>query len=312
MILNDLSHAVFRTLMMNKDQVRENYNFLTHLIISQILSFSNKLGASKQNQLVIAMDSPNTWRKKYYEQNKVKFPEMREMTYKGNRTKDDTLNWELIYEKIDKVGDVLKANSDFYVMKVAEAEADDIIAVLANEYKHREHIWIAASDKDFIQLQDETVHIFDPLKQAFKPEQNVELFKKIHTIIGDKSDNIPAIKPRVQEKTALKMIKDLDILLKTNPEMREHYEFNQNLILFDYIPNEIKTSILMEYQNQNHSYNGMKLLSEFTKLGLTKHCEDINRFKLSEQPVKTKLNQFYIELEKANLNADRSLEEFFS
>ena len=312
MILVDTSHAIFRTLMMNKEQVKENPEFLSHLLISQILGFASKLGASKQNKLVLAIDS-TSWRKQYYEDNKKQFPEMQAMTYKGNRVKDQTIDWESVFTVIDATLTVIKNFTDFYVVKVEDAEADDIIAVLTQEYACKETIWIASSDKDFIQLQNTPrVNIYDPLKQAFKPDQNVEMFKKIHTMIGDASDNIPAIKSRLGEKTALKILKDLDTLLATNPDMRAHYQFNEHLILFEHIPDEIRNKIIDEFKNQTYDYNGMKLLTEFTKLKLVKYTEDINRFKLSENEVKTKLNQHFIENATNTEMSNRNLEDFFS
>lgn len=312
MIIQDFSHAMHRTLRMNKEQVIQNYDFLSHLLLSQVTSFISKLGASKHNKFVIAVDS-TSWRKDYYAQNKQQFPEMREMTYKGNRVKDTDIDWTKVYNICNDICDVLKKYSDIYVVKVDGAEADDIIAVLTQEFKSKENIWIASGDKDFIQLQDHpVVSIYDPLKHAFKPEQNVEMFKKIHTIIGDKSDNIPAIKPRVQEKTALKMLKDLDTLLATNPTMKAKYEFNEHLILFEHIPVDIREKIIEEYNNQCYSYNGMKLLGEFSRLKLNKFSEDINKFKLVDFEVKTKLNQFFVQKQKDKDMAERSLEDFFS
>lgn len=308
----DLSHAVYRTVCMNKEQITQNPNFVNHIVVSQILGFANKFGASKKNRMVVAMDSPS-WRIQYYDINKAKFPEMAEMKYKGGRVKDGSIDWNLVFEKVDEVAVALQNYSDFHIMKVAGAEADDIISVLTRKFKPTEIIWICASDKDFIQEQDEPqVNIYDPIKQTFKPKHDVELFKKIHTIIGDDSDNIPAIKPRTKEKTAIKLLPELDTLLKTDPVMRAKWEFNENLIIFDKIPENVRESILDEYSKMGYNYNGLKLLSEFSKMKLTKHSEDINKFKLADGAVKTKLNQFFITAKKNKEASDRSLEDFFN
>ena len=64
MILIDANHSIMRTLAMNKDKVSEQPEFIVHLFINQILAFSNKLGGSKKNRVVICFDSAS-WRKKY-------------------------------------------------------------------------------------------------------------------------------------------------------------------------------------------------------------------------------------------------------
>lgn len=309
-ILIDGSHALHRTLAMNKDKVAEQPEFIAHLFINQILAFSNKLGGSNKNRVVICFDSPS-WRKKYYVENRPK--DYGQETYKGNRVKDDTVDWKKIFELVDQVAYCLKNYSDFDVMKVEESEADDIIAVLTNKYKDREIIWIASSDKDFIQLQDTPrVNIFDPLKQQFKPSIDKDFYKKIHIMIGDAGDNIKAIKERLGEKTAVKLVNELDILLQTNPSMRERYEFNKNLIDFDCIPEKIQNLIICEFNKTQGSFNALQLMKFFKELKLVQHAENINKFKLSDIDVETKLNSYFKKLEKDIETSKSSLEDFFS
>jgi 5'-3' exonuclease len=311
MILFDLSYFSHRIIWPNKEQVIENPNFFAHLITMQILQFAKKLGASKTNPFVICLDSTN-WRKDYYEQNKVKFPELANESYKGHRVKDDTIPWDTINETIDNVCASFKQYSDFYVMKVAKAEADDIIAILAKRFKSKQSIWVLSPDKDFVQLQDTNVKIFDPLKNAFKPEQDIEMFMKIHIMIGDKSDNIPAVRARLGEKTAIKILKDLDTLLATDPIMREKYEFNKNLIDFTMIPEYIEDTIIAEFETQAFSYNPSGLMKIFMKYGMSKISEDIGAFRLPDKEMKTTINQFFI-THKRNVEVSRnSLEDFFN
>ena len=310
MILIDGSHALRRTLAMNKDKVAEQPEFIAHLFINQILSFTNKLGGSKQNRVVICFDS-SSWRKKYYIDNLPK--DYGKETYKGRRVKDESIDWDKIFGLINQVSETLNLYSDFDIMRVQEAEADDIIAVLAKEFKKKETIWIASSDKDFIQLQDTPrVNIYDPLKQQFKPTVDKELFKTIHIMIGDVSDNIKAIKERLGEKTAIKMLNELPILLQTSPSMRERYEFNKNLIDFDYIPEYISKRILNEFNNSHHSFNAMELIKKFKDLKLAQHTDNIDKFKLSNDIIKTKLNQLFSDQDKNNRISESNLEEFFS
>lgn len=313
MILFDLSYFSHRIIYPNKDAILQNPLFFAHLLTSQIISFSKKMGASKQNKMILCLDS-FSWRKEYYETNKVNFPEYNDKTYKGNRVKDPEIPWDHINDTTTLLVEAFKEYSDFYVMKVNNAEADDIIAVLANTFKKQETIWILSPDKDFVQLQDKNVFIFDPLKNGFKPEQDIEIFKKIHNIIGDTSDNILAIKPRCKEITAGKMLKDLDDLLATNPGMKARYEFNKNLIDLSMIPDIVQRDILLEFDTQSHEdyhYNYNGLIKTFMKFGLSKLSEDINNFKLSENEIKTPLNQYFIDGEKNAILSRNNLEDFF-
>ncbi|NCP97743.1 hypothetical protein GW796_05815 [archaeon] len=313
MIILDGAMAMNRVLWANADDIIENPNFITHLVLSQITYLSKKFGASKQNPFVIALEGKNNWRKKYYLDNRDGIPRLEEQQYKGNRTKDTKFDWDAIYSCYNSVMESLKNYSDMYVIQIDEAEGDDVIACLTKHFKDKETIYILSSDKDFVQLQDKNkVLIYDQHKQIFKPQIDVQLFKKIHTMIGDKSDNILAIRPRLGEKTAIKILSELDDLLSTDPLMKKHWDFNQNLVDFDYIPLEIYNSIIEEFNNQSFSYNGMKLMSDFVKFNLVKHSEDINNFKLDDKKIETKMTSSIDEKKKNEDIEESNIENFFS
>jgi len=301
---------------MNEDEVASNPNIVAHLILTQVVSYSRKLGASKENPFIIAMDSSPSWRHDYYLENRSKFPNMKDMTYKGNRKskEDEILDWKLIKEIALDVCEALKSYSDFHMIKIDRCEADDIIAVLANNAPQNEFVWIVSSDKDFVQLQSDKCKIFDPLKQLFKPEQNIDLFKKIHTIIGDKSDNILAIKPRTGEKTALKLLNDLDDMLATDPDLRARYKFNEDLILFENIPSDIKDLILSSIVEQERifNFNTMGLIKTFMKYNLVKHTEDVYAFRLPNSSGKNNLTMQITDSKKNESIETSNLEDFFS
>lgn len=286
---------------MNLAAIKENPEFLSHLVLTQILSQAEQFGASKENPVILTLDSPS-WRKLFYP------------AYKANRKKDESIPWESIFNVYHDIMETMKSHSDFHVMKVDKAEADDIIAVLSQYFKAKgQTVWVLSSDKDFIQIQDTPkVNLFDPLKRVFRPQQDVELWRKIHIMIGDKIDNIPAIKSGVAEKTAIKMLPDLNILLQTNHALRENYERNEVLIDFDKIPGKLKESIIKEYETQEHSFNATKLLGVFMKYKLAKHAENLQRFKFPVNEVKTKFNQHYVSAQKNKLSSEASLEGFFA
>jgi 5'-3' exonuclease len=96
----------------------------------------------------------------------------------------------------------------FYVLQVKYMEADDIAGVLTKELQHKEKI-IVTSDGDYVQLlKYKNVKIFDPIKAAFVKHDNPEKYLQIKCLMGDRGDNIPAIKARVGEKTAEALVED--------------------------------------------------------------------------------------------------------
>jgi hypothetical protein len=312
MILFDFSYFCHRIIHPSKEKIIENPHFFSHLIMTQILQYIKKFGASKQNKMVLCLDSKVSWRHTYYLEHKPNTPDYIGKTYKGDRVKDTTIPWDTIYDAMDNVCGALRDCSDLFVVKVDNAEADDIIAVLSKRFCKDETVWVLSPDKDFVQLQIQNkVAVYDPLKGAFKPEQDIALFKTIHNIIGDKADSILAIKPRTQEATAIKMLKDLNELLQTNVEMRTKFDFNKTLIDFDHIPKEIENDILGEFYKQEHNYNMTGLMKMFMKYKLSEHAQNITSFKLPDLPYATKLNQYFVTYQK-NVEVSRgNLLDFF-
>lgn len=99
-------------------------------------------------------------------------------------------------------------------------EADDILATLAYKFKDQYEIVLVTGDKDYSQLIQEDVYIYDPMKDIIVDREGVlakygiapEQFVDYLAIVGDSSDNIPGVKglgPKGAE-TLLKEYKNLD------------------------------------------------------------------------------------------------------
>ena len=100
-------------------------------------------------------------------------------------------------------------------IEVQNFEADDYIASLVSKYKEDNHITIASTDRDFLQLVDDNVKVFSPRgklsimfdyekvkeKYSIEPKQIIDY----KALIGDKSDNIAGIRG-VGPKTAVKIL----------------------------------------------------------------------------------------------------------
>jgi len=324
MIIIDMSHLFMRNFWMMKKDVVEyrpnedgisvptgeiNTGYMIMLIYNSILVLTSKFKASKSNEVVLALDSKPSWRNDFYVKNSTKFPEYKNQTYKGDRVKDNTIPWDKLWEAFNEGVDMLDKYSDFKVIKVDLAEADDIIAVLARNAPQDEDVYVCSGDKDFHQLQTEHVHLYDPIKKKIVPPLDIERHKKLHFILaGD--DNIKQIKRGVGPKTAEKILNEgLDLYLQTNPEMNDRYKFNQQLIDFDFIPKEVVKEILSVYNGYNKgTFNNIKLLTFCSKLKMKTMVVKLNRFKLIERDDK------YIVSTTKNIKnvVETSIEDFFS
>ncbi len=136
-------------------------------------------------------------------------------TYKANRPEapDDLARQFPLVREVAKVLNV-------HVLEEPGVEADDVIGTLA--CRAREQGWevvVVTGDKDFAQLVDERVSLYDPMAEAsgrggwtgraevekkmgVPPAQVVEY----QAILGDKIDNVPGI-PGVGEVTAAALIR---------------------------------------------------------------------------------------------------------
>ena len=111
-------------------------------------------------------------------------------------------------------------------------EADDLIATYARQARERgAEVTIVSSDKDLMQLVDDSVVLFDAMKnREIGPEQVMEKFGvapdkviDVQALAGDSSDNVPGV-AGIGVKTAAQLIGeygDLDTLLARAEEIKQ-------------------------------------------------------------------------------------------
>jgi len=241
----DTNHVAIRCLFAGhgQDWNTNDFSFHKHLMLNTIIGAMKKFNA---DEVVLAIDDVRNWRKKVYKE------------YKGNRKKvrdSQDFDWKAFFKYYQEFLEELK-RLPFKILRIPFCEADDIVAVLAKHQTKSLNI-IVASDKDYIQLlQYKQNKLFDPIKRKFITDSDPQKTLKIQVITGQaKKDNIPPIKIRTGEKTAIKLIETgkLEELLSSNEEVNKNYKRNSLLIDFSKIPNVIQKEILKRYEEYDKS-----------------------------------------------------------
>jgi 5'-3' exonuclease len=275
----DFNNLAIRTVFSDKDTINNpNPDFNLHrdaLLTSIFYNIRN----FKPDEVILAVDDENCWRKKIY-------PEYKE--HRKSKKDNDIFPWNSYYSYISEYIEEIKVIFPFVVLKVPYCEADDVVAVLTKHLQNALKIVVTA-DSDYIQLLDiPNLKLYNPLTQKFITDDNPKLTMEIKIVGGDVGDNIrsiekrkrgedPILKTKIGEKTALKLIKTNELvpLLESNEEINNNYKRNRQLVDWGYIPNVLQTKILEMY-NSYTIPNSSDLFNFFLKHRLRKQMEDIS------------------------------------
>lgn len=284
MVLIDLNQVLISNLMQQingNPKIKLDEDLIRHMVLNSLRSYIKQF-KQKYGEVVICCDSRRYWRREY-------FP-----FYKANRKKDrdkSAFDWGLIFETLNKIRDELKENFPYKVIEVDGAEADDIIGVLTARMAQNEDILILSSDKDFVQLQKygKNVTQYSPILKSYINIENPYTYIKEHIIRGDRGDGIPnflssdnclALGERQKVINSKKIV---DWLAKepeefcVNDNMLRGYKRNQMLVDLDYIPEDIKKSIVEAYENTKIG-NKQKMLTYFIEKRLKNLVEVLDEF----------------------------------
>lgn len=273
MIIVDLNQIMYSSILQDKMNINEG--LVRHIALNTLRSIKKKF--IDGGELVIASDSYKYWRKEC-------FP-----YYKANRKRareKSNLNWQNIFSCMNNMKQELKDIRLYKYLEVEGAEADDIIATLANYITDQEVI-IVSGDKDFAQLQkNSNVKQYDILNKRYLRVSNPLMVLEEHILKGDVGDGIPNVLSEdncfvmgQRQKKLTKKIQQSLVGISFNPD-HDHYRNymrNKRLIDLDMIPDKIKSDILMAY-NCDEKYDRSKLLNYLIKNRLNVLLQSINDF----------------------------------
>jgi 5'-3' exonuclease len=293
MIVIDFNQTAISNLMAEvggRKDIDIDVPLLRHMILNSIRGYNQKFGA-KYGEMVIACDNRNYWRRQEFQY------------YKAGRKKareESGLDWKLIFEALTMIREELHTYFPYKVIDIDGAEADDVIAVLAewsqsNDtetllFTEPKPFLILSGDHDFIQLQKwKNVHQYSPIQKKFiKPDISPEQYIFEHIIKGDKGDGIPnvlsaddSIVTGTRQKSIMQ--KKMDIWFKDKDQMPQdiefakNYERNKMLVSFEHIPAPVKENIINSYVGQPNK-DKSKLLNFFIQNKMKNMMELIEEF----------------------------------
>ena len=280
MILIDLNQVCIANILQEIKQLKKIEPLLVkHMILSTLLFYRRKF-RDQYGDLVICCDSKKSWRKDifpFYKANR-----------KSTRAKDD-IDWNGIFEVINSITQDLKSKFPYAVISVDQAEADDIIGVLAKNYYRNEKVMIVSSDKDFLQLQKYySVEQYSPTQKKLLQSSSPYQYLKEHIMKGDRGDGIPNFlsddDTYVTDKRSKKILKtkleawtNLDPTEFCNEKMYRGWKRNEQLVDLAHTPADIKQKIVDQYDTYEYNQRD-KLLNYFIQNKLRNLIEHIGDF----------------------------------
>jgi len=194
-----------------------------------------------------------TWDKKLIYPSTNFRKELAPETYKQNRDDDKS---RLIHEQHDELSKWLTILGIKQIYP-GVLEADDIISWLVRE-KLTTSV-IVSVDKDLLQLVDDNIHYYNPIKkklitpQNFVEEVGVEIneYNNYKALLGDKSDNVEGIQGYGVQKSAKLCKEGYDgIMAKLSEEDKK--KFDKNLLLTNLYSSYLKEEGEVELYNKQY------------------------------------------------------------
>jgi DNA polymerase-1 len=141
--------------------------------------------------------------------------------YKANRNIKRITNWEIFDDKDDEFQSMTMQMGRLVeylqclpltLISIDKIEADDTISYLSQKFRdNNKKVTIVSSDKDFLQIVDQNIEVYSPIKKKTYGKKEVqeelgmipENYLIMKALLGDNSDNLIGIKG-LGPKTLLK------------------------------------------------------------------------------------------------------------
>jgi len=257
-VLIDFNNLLFRRFFIKEVagySPNPEYQLWKFLVFEDVYNLICKI--KNVNEVVLAVDDKNSWRKSYFN----RYKESR----KKNRDKKKDIDWDMLFSEINKFISDLKHYMPFKTIKIMSAEADDVIAVIAQD--SNKNCIISSNDEDYIQLCSDKVKLWNPSKKEFIECKDVDKFVIEKCLTGQSKDDIFNVKtpndwglteetkgkrkPGFGPKSAQKVMSgDYLKWLKKN-DLEDRFYRNQILMDFNFIPQTIRKRVMKIYKNYN-------------------------------------------------------------
>jgi len=249
---NNLAIRVFFVKDIGATTVNPEYGLWRFMVFDNIYKALSRI--EDVSEVVLAVDNHHSWRKLYWER------------YKESRKKkrdDDRVDWNTLFRTMDDFLLSIQEHIPFKVIKVANAEADDVVAIICMEGEERYHI--ISTDEDYLQLTAENVIIYNPRTKEEVSCEDPEQFVVTKCLTGQSKDDIFNIKtpldwgltpetlnkrkPGFGPKSAEKVLKSGYEQWLTENNLEERFHVNRVLIDFKKIPNVIRNRVMHAYES---------------------------------------------------------------
>ena len=255
-------------------QTEDDYGFIRHLVLNTYRKYLSKFRRD-YGELIICNDSKNVWRKDFFPQYKKN---------RSDRQKKSKFDWGKIFNELHTIREEMKDVFPYRFVQVERAEADDIIAVIAKNFHHKEKIMIVSSDKDFQQLQRyPNVEQYSPAKKGILTCDDPYDFLLDHVVRGDSSDGVPNaisddgvfVDKRRQNRLTNKKIAELK---EIGFQQEDNYmERNQKLIDLTMVPDYIEEETMRQMETEV-SGDRSKILDYMMKYRLRSLIDNLEDF----------------------------------
>lgn len=234
-------------------------DIIRHAALTSIQKYRHDYG-KKFGEIVVCADGWDNWRRGYFPNYKA--------SRKSKRETSKT-DWKMIFSFASDLLQELRETFPYKVVHIAEAEGDDVIAVLTKHItesypqmvgvvEEPDPILIVSSDGDFKQLhKHRNVRQWNPLMKKYvsKPEADFLLEKVIK---GDPGDGVPNvlsgddtfITESRQKPVTSKVMERFKSGTSLSDTDKRNLHRNRTLIDFDYIPESVSKSIIDNYESQ--------------------------------------------------------------